>query len=287
MLSRTLLNVALFLFVALLTGYIYFSSQQESADVTDTGLTQLAANQVSRIVIRHNQRRIELQKTGQTWRMQQPIDVPANTFRIDTLLNMLDTASQASYPAVDLDLDKYGLSASDTSITFNDQRIEFGIVNPINEYRYVRVGDTVHLVADHFYPLLSSQVGTLVARELISADAVIEKLVLPKDSLSRDDNNNWYSDSGLGPDAINETLYHWQNSQAFGVHNYMQRDSQTDISVYLAGVEEPVRFHVTDTDPWLIIARPDLDIEYHFNLEFHNRLLYPGTALDAAREINE
>ena len=67
----------------------------------------------------------------------------------------------------------------------------------------------------------------------------------------------------------------------------MPRESLGDISVHLAGVAEPISFQVTDTDPWLIIARPDLDIEYHFNLEFYDRLLKPGVATASAAQSDE
>ena len=282
--SRTLLNFVLLLLVVLLTAYVYFSNQQQQASSPETRLTQLSAEQVTRISIRHNEREIELQKDGETWRMLRPIAIEANNFRIDTLLNMLDTGSHASYPANTLELGKYGLADATTSIRFNDEAIDFGITNPINELRYVRAGDKVHLIDDHFYPLLSSQVGTLVAHELIGSDAEIVKLELPEQMLHRDDSNTWHSSGGIGPDAINEALYHWNHSQAFGVHNYMPRESLGDISVHLAGKSKPIQFVITDTDPWLIIARPDLEIEYHFNLEFYDRLLRPGADMETAGE---
>ena len=285
--SRALLNILLLLFVAGLGGYVYFSAQQDTSPTQRARLVPLAAEQVGRIAIVHKERRIELERSGKHWRMLRPIDIEANAFRIDTLLNMLDTTGHASYPADTLDLERYGLADSRTSISFNDETIDFGIVNPVNNYRYVLAGDRVHLIDDHFYPLVSSQTGTLVARELISGDAEIEKLVLPEHTLYRDDNNTWHSRNGLNPDAINETLYHWQHSQAFGVHNYMPREAREEISVYLAGRTEPVIFQVTDTDPWLIIARPDLDIEYHFNMEFHDRLLRPGAKPGTAGKMDE
>jgi len=285
--SRALLNIALLSLVVLLSVYVYTTRQQEQASITAEQLTQLSADDITRIRIRHQQRELMLSKENDHWHMLQPIDVAANSFRIDTLLTMLNTVSHASYPAAGLEQDKYGLSGASTTISFNDVTIEFGIVNPINNTRYVRIGERVHLIDDHFYPLLSSQTGTLVARELIAGNAVIEKLELPELSLYRDENNRWHSSSDTDPDAINETLYHWKNSQAFGVHNYMARDSLADIRVYLAGKTEPVHFHVTDTDPWLIIARPDLDIEYHFNLEFHDRLLRPGAVSEEAEEMSK
>jgi hypothetical protein len=284
--SRVLLNIVLLLIVALLAFYIYDSSKEEQASLKSEQLTQLSADEVTQISIRHNQRHIELRRENDNWRMLQPIKVAANSFRIDTLLNMLNTVSHAEYSTADLELDKYGISSASTSISFNGVTIDFGIVNPINNYRYVRINDRVHLIDDHFYPLLSSQTGTLVARELIAGDAIIDKLVLPQQTLYRDENSLWHSSDDTDPDAINETLYHWQHSQAFGVHNYMQREPLAEISAYLAGDASPVRFYVTDTDPWLIIARPDLDIEYHFNLEFHDRLLKPG-AVEAGKELGK
>ena len=285
--SRSLLNIALFCFVVLLTVYVYNTNQQQQASSQSEFLTQLSAEEVTQIIIRHNQRRIELKRKHGKWYMLEPINIEAHNFRIDTLLNLLNTVSHAAYATTDIELDKFGLSETSTSISFNDILIDFGIVNPINNYRYVRIDNTVHLIDDNFYPLLSSQTGTLVARELIAADAVIDKLVLPEQTLHRDESDLWRSSANIGPDAINETLHHWQHSQAFGVHNYMQREPLANISVYLAGNAEPVQFYVTDVEPWLIIARPDLDIEYHFNLEFYDRLLKPGAIKDPGGELPE
>jgi hypothetical protein len=285
--SRALLNIALLVLIVLLGFYAYTTLQQQQRDNTASKLTSLSADEVEHIIIRHNQRTLELRKNAGHWRMLQPIDTEANRFRIDTLLKLLEAQSHAAYPAAELESGKYGVSEAATAIRFNDVSIEFGVVNPINNYRYVRIGDTVHLIDDHYYPLLSSQTGTLVARELIAGEAKIGKLVLPATTLYRDENGLWRSSNGINPDVVSETLHHWKNSQAFGVHNYMARESLADISVYLDGETEPLRFHVTDIDPWLIIARPDLDIEYHFNLEFYDRLLRPGSPGGKPDEMSE
>lgn len=287
MLSRTLLNIALLILVALLAIYVFMPERKQHENQTTTLLASLYPTDVDRISIRHNQRQIELIKSDEKWRMLKPISIDANSFRIDTLLKMLESSSHASYPVSGLDLGKYGLQEADTSISFNDGTIDFGIVNPVNGYRYVRSANRVHLIDDHFYPLVSSQIGTLVAHELLNSDAEIEKLQLPQHTLYRDDNGIWQSSNSLDQDAINEVIYHWKNSQAFGVHNYMQREPLAEISVFLVGSDQPIRFFVTDTDPWLIIARPDLDIEYHFNLEFYDRLLQPGVETASAAESDE
>ena len=279
--SRTLVNIALFLLVVVLALYMYVTDQQHQDTRESEQLTQLPADEVTHIEIRHNQRHIILHKQNGIWRMLQPVRINANGFRIETVLKMLNTVSHAAYPAAGLELEKYGISATSTSVSFNGTTIDFGILNPINNYRYVRVADTIHLIDDHFYPLLSSQTGTLVARELIPAEAEIEKIKLPEATLYRDENDVWHSNDAIGPDAINETLYQWKHAQAFGVHNYMQRDPIAEIRIRLADNPDPVHLYVTDTDPWLIIARPELDLEYHFNLEFYDRLLNPAMAAKA------
>jgi hypothetical protein len=130
--SRSLLNIALFLVAVLLAVYIYDTDKKEQASSESEQLTQLSADEVTQISIQHNQRQIKLRREGGKWRMQQPIDIAANSFRIDTLLNMLKTVSHTAYSAAELELDKYGLSEASTSISFNNITIDFGVVNPIN-----------------------------------------------------------------------------------------------------------------------------------------------------------
>ena len=283
--SRLLLNLFLLLLVIALAAYLLLS--QEDEQTASGQLTTLSADEINRITITHNERVISLDKSSDTWLMLSPIEAHANAFRINTLLKLLETVSHADYKAASLDLDKYGLASATTAIELNDTLITFGITNPINNLRYILINDTVHLIDDHFYPLLSSQTGTLVARELVPASAEISRIVLPDITLHKDSDGNWQSTAAISSDAIINLLHEWQHGQAFGVHNYMERQSLGTIQIFLANTSEPIAFEITDTKPWLILARPDLDIEYHFNLEFYDRLLKPGSQPPAATEITE
>ena len=282
--SRLLLNLFLLLLVIALGVYLFLGQEDEQ---TTTGqLTTLSADEITRITITHNERVTSLDKSSGTWLMLSPIKAHANAFRINTLLKLLETVSHADYKATSLDLEKYGLDSAATAIELNDTLVTFGIINPINNLRYILINDTVHLIDDHFYPLLSSQTGTLVARELIPASAEITRIELPDITLHQDSDGNWQSTGAITSDAIINLLHQWQHAQAFGVHNYMERESLGNIQVYLANTGEPIEFQITDTEPWLVLARPDLDIEYHFNLEFYDRLLKPGTPPQSAQENN-
>ena len=281
--SRLLLNIVLLALVGALSMIVYHSTDEGADKVTL--LSSLAPAAVNDIRIRHNQRDTVLHKQRDNWVLTQPLQINANAFRIDTLLKLLTVASQADYDVAGLDLSKYGLDQPATLVRFNDVEIAFGISNPVNGLRYVRIGERMHLIDDSFYPLLSAEIGALVARELLPPDADISKLVLPKMTLSRNADGSWSSDGDAGTDAIRETLDNWKHVQAFGVHNYMQRKSLARIEVYLGDEPEPLRFVVTDTDPWLIIARPALKLEYHFNLEAYDALLRPGVKKEPPADI--
>jgi len=241
-------------------------------------LSNLSAESIDQITIHHNQREIILKKPAQQWRMTKPVAIAANQFRIKTLLNLLSTNSHAQYEADTLELDKYGLKQADTYIIFDNTKIDFGIINPLNNLRYVMLNNQLHLTDDHYYPLVSSQIGALIARELLPTDTKINKLALPEHTLTRDENDLWKSTEEISSDAITEAIYQWTHKQAFAVHDYMERESLGEIQVYIENSEAPITFNITDVDPWLIIARPEVKLEYHFNLEDYDILLRPGVS---------
>lgn len=274
MFPRLLTNLILLVIVITLGVFIYISRND---NVVDNRLTTIDANSITQISIKHNARIIELKKIDDHWRMLKPVAIDANDFRIKSLLDLLATQSLASYEPDELELNKFGLDAAKTSIRLNDLIINFGITNPVNNNRYVLVNDRVHLISDQFYPLLSSQTGTLVSQNLLAHGAVITGIDLPEQTLRKSDIGWQSSDTSVSSDAIERTLDQWRHAQAFGVHTYNPRKSLGKIEVSINSEDQPLVFEITDTSPWLIIARPELNIEYHFNLEFYDRLLRPGS----------
>lgn len=277
--ARLLVNIFLLLIAIAL---VFFLSSYEDEDITQNViLTDIHTDSIDRISIRHKQRTIELLKQNQHWSLTRPVNIAANDFRIGTLLKMLEASSHRRYAADTLELEKFGLLEPATTIRFNDTEIDFGITSPVNHYRYVKTGNWVHLIDDLYYPLLSSQLGTLVSLHLVEPGSRIVKLELPGQTFSLDENNTWQSTTAIPADTIVHTLDSWKHTQAFGVHDYFERQTIETASLYLEGEDEALAFNITDTDPWLVIARPDLGIEYHLNLEAYDLLLRPGTSQPA------
>ena len=81
----------------------------------------------------------------------------------------------------------------------------------------------------------------------------------------KDGNNQRVSTDKASSDDIVATINNWKNAQAFGVRDYVERKVINDIQITLDNNATPIRFIVTDDEPWLIIARPELNLEYHFD----------------------
>ena len=272
MLKKNILNLVLLIFVFALATIIYFS-EEKNTDLEK--LSKTKADHIHSITIQHNQNTTTLLRAADGhWQITQPVSIAANDFRINSLLKLINAPIHNQYSTNEIDLKKIGLDKPASIIRFNDESIAFGITNPATNLRYVKKGDRIYTIEDVYYPLLSASFGALVSLNLLPANSEITKLILTNQTISKDEKGRWQSNIDISADNINKTIKHWQHDQAFGVHTYMQRDSLGEVFVYIKD-QPPISFLVTDTDPWLILARPELGLEYHLDVEAYNNLITP------------
>jgi len=273
MYKNNILNLVLFIVVISLASVIYFSEE------ISTELDRLSAinvDEITSITIQHNQNTtaITKQQDGH-WQISLPVNIAANDFRINSVLELVNAPVHNKYSIDEIDLANIGLDRPVTTIKLNELSIAFGIVNPATELRYIRLGDYVYTIEDVYYPLLSSHFGTLVSLNLLPNNSLVEKMILANQTISRDDKGFWQSNIAISADSINKTIDHWQNDQAFGVHSYLEREQLGEVFIYLQDQQNPVSFIITDTDPWLVLARPEISLEYHLNIEAYDNLIVP------------
>lgn len=276
--KKNILNLLLLVVVISLATLIYFT-EEKSTEFEKLSLINTSG--VTTIVIQHNKNITEIhrQKNDQ-WSIAQPINIDANNFRIGTLLELLNAPIHSKYSVTEINLNSIGLAQANTSIKFDDMLVEFGINNPATGLRYIRLDNFIYTIEDVFYPLLSSDFSTLVSLQLLPTNSNITKLILGNQIISKDINNFWKSNITITADNINATIDHWKNNQAFGVHKYFEREpadisGHDEIFIYLESQKQAIRFLVTDTDPWLILARPEIDIEYHLDIKAYDQLIMP------------
>ncbi len=271
MLKKNILNLVLLIFVVALASIIYFSEEKS------TELNKLSSNvaDINDIIIQHNQNTTRLIKQSDGhWQITQPVSIAANDFRVGSILKLLNAPVHKQYSTDEIDLKKIGLDKPNTTIKFNNEEITFGITNPATNLRYVKKGDTIYTIEDVYYPLLSSSFTALVSLNLLPANSEITKLILSNQTIRKNEKGLWQSNIDISADNINKAIEDWQSTQAFGVHSYMQRKSLGEVFIYLKD-QDAISFVITDTDPWLILARPELGLEYHLDIEAYNNLISP------------
>ena len=267
-----ILNLVLFIIVITLAVVIYYS---EEPNTQLDRLTEIDINSISSIDIQHNKNRASLIKKAQRWAFTQPISVAANDFRINSLLKLLNAPVHNQYPIDEVNLADTGLEKSATKISFDGQEITFGIDNTATGFRYILLNNFVYTIEDVYYPLISSNFSTLVTLNLLPNDSHIKKLILKNQTITKNLMGFWQSNLDMTADNINKVIDDWKHAQAFGVHEYIKREKLGEVFIYLENKQEPITYVIADDDPWLILARPELGLEYHINIEAYNNLIAP------------
>lgn len=279
--SRTLTNILLLLVLLAFIGF-YINTKNNPVEIQR--ITSISLSEINNIRIpRDNKADIVLQKntlsSGETeWRMIKPYAIKSHQFRVNTLLGLSQTPIDESYDSSALNLQHYALDKPRARIIFNDTEISFGKANPLNNKRYLKIGNKLALVNDQTYPLISAQAATFVDLRLLPEQA-ITALSLADLQIKKTETAHWKStsktlpDNALSADQIQTLLENWRSAQAFAVHKYMPRKKLAIVKISFK--DNAIEFELSDDDPWLILARPDLGIEYHLDSSLKQKLFGP------------
>ncbi|MDR2877739.1 MAG: DUF4340 domain-containing protein [Chromatiales bacterium] len=274
---RLVLNFVLLLIVLALAALVW-KQPGDVPSVKAQPLTPLHANEVTRLIIEwpaSNRAPVSLDKSQGMWRMDAPLHVYANEFRIDALLRVLETASQAHFGAIGRDLREYGLDPPSAVLEADDLRIAFGGSEPLDHRRYIQVGDTIHLTDDLYLFRLQTDYTSFVSTQLLSPNSHPVMIELPGLALTHGEGGRWTASpaDGFTPDAINELVDEWRNAQALAVEP--ADASAVGIGAVRIGFEagEDIRFEVRERDADLLLVRADLGICYVLTEEQARQLL--------------
>lgn len=238
---------------------------QEKPEPPPPPLTALKQDDINRILIRHSGKPdIRLEKRDGAWWLIEPVETRAEPVEVAALLELSTRGSQRRYAAEEMKLQELELETARQSVQLNDVRIEFGSTDPIESHRYVRVGDTVHLISDPPSAALDSEYNDLVARRLLPADAGIDRIELPGLTLSRSDTGGWAvspARADQGADAAQQLVGAWQQAQAMWI-TPLDRKRAARGQVRIQAGNESFKFTILDRDDQLILARPELGVQF-------------------------
>jgi hypothetical protein len=264
------------LFIAL-ASLLAFIALTANKNTDSTLLSEIDKKIVQQIIIHRDKQNIVLKKIHGQWWMTEPHEIRAHDFRIRSLLALVNARTDSYYDIQNIDLKTYGLQQPRAHIQFDHTHIYFGKANPVNGMRYIRVNNKMHLLFDLLYPLIRSQPSSFVDLSLLPQGSKINSLSLPDIQLVKK-NREWKikPEQGSSSDQIQSLLQNWSYAKAFAVHSTMQRKSLGHINIEFDQLPA-IEFQITDTSPWLILARTDMNIEYHLDESQKHQLLHINT----------
>ncbi len=117
-------------------------------------LTTLPAAQVQEIrVFGQGELRLALLRDAEGWMLTLPEIARARPSRVANLLALLRAPSHGDWPASPGLLKQAGLEQPQRALWFDQLHIRFGGPSTPPGYRYVQVGDRVHLIDDFWFDL--------------------------------------------------------------------------------------------------------------------------------------
>ena len=208
--------------------------------------------------------------------------MPANAIKIESLLELTATTSHARLPLPADHLDQFGLAPPKASLWLDDTELAFGTTEPIDHRRYLRVGDTIHLIDDRYYQHLRTTPEGYVSLELLPGAPALRAIHTPQWNLDRSDDGEWTptpQQPGLSADTLLEKVDAWRRAQAIQVSKLADGGTQaTRIELFPEGETEARVFMLRDAPDGPLLARPDLGLEYHLPESARARLLDTPTA---------
>ena len=277
---NTLVNLSLLIVIGVLVLLTVYEPGIEKPPEAPL-LLSLKREEVKHILIRRDgQETVELEKGDNgKWQLLQPIRIAASSFRIDSLLRITENKSLNRFVAEPAKLAGYQLDKPGVELTLNGTvKLAFGAATPLDQRRYVLLDNQVHLITDNLYYFMISSWPTFVSMIPLPEKGSISALQLPDLKLQWQE-NRWQVEPKQeidSADNITALLDAWKFAAATSVKVYDGKKGEK-ITVKFKDDEQPVQLIITAREPDLVLARPELGIEYHFPAELADKLLtLPG-----------
>lgn len=262
--QRLLLNLLMFIAVIGLVALAIYKPGIE-APTESVPLTTLNSEQISRIDITHAGGAVNLERRDNGWWVTNDTPVPADQNQVDILLNLASLSPVRSYPATEFGPTQLHLEPALATLRLNDTELRFGNTEPLDNLRYVRVGDRISLISDNYQNLLQGTRTQFASRKLLAGTADIVGITLPNLKLTKPEDGTWLIEpepERISADAAPKLVEAWATASALWVRNYQPSENSTPVSIDLANGQH-IEFELRQSDRETVLARPDLGLEYN------------------------
>ncbi len=197
------------------------------------------------------------------WTLERPVPLPGDKQKIGMLTRLVEERPVRSYAAAGMDLEALHLDPPYASAIFDDTAIEFGSLDPIDQLRYVRVNDTVHLIPANYLALIEAGFTQFVRLRLFDPGARIAAIRVPGLSVAQAD-GGWHSDATPAPEAavLRQFVALWEEASALGIQPADPEQAGEPVEIRLQGESTAAQFQIIQRQPELILSRPAWGIQY-------------------------
>ena len=274
--KRWMINYVLIVLVILFT-FIGNRYDVETGYKPENRITALKLQDINRVTIQTADDNISLTRAAGQWQIEAPIQWLANNITVERILGIATSETDSKLSANEIDLATIGLQLPKAILTLNDTRILFGATNNIGKRRYLLVNSTVYLLSDIHLPFITNGLNGLIDQRLLPRALDLAQLKLGQLELSRTPNGGWQdSNSTSTTDQLNTLVGNWQTLQASKIRPFQKASAPRQKIVAELENGIGIEFFLMSITPEIIIARPDLGLQYHFNKNHYYDLLAVG-----------
>ena len=209
----------------------------------------------------------ELRREADGWHMTAPLSMRADDAAVDGLLQLLTLPADAGFAATG-DLGRYGLDRPVARLTVDGKELVFGGIQPIDQRRYLLLDGRVHLVSGVLFYRLAQNAYDWLDKRLLPEGSVVTAVQLPQATLTQDEHGEWQispADKSLSADALARLAAAWQDARADNVAAIGKHAVEAEVALSLKGAAAPVRFQIYKDADSLVLARPDLGLQYQLD----------------------
>ena len=276
---RTRLNLVLAAAVVLLALLAWFKPGLHGPDVAAPLVPKATDSKDIRIAPAHGSE-VTLRREADGWHMTTPLAARADDAAVDGLLELLAMPADQGFPAAG-DLGRYGLDNPLLRLTLGGTELELGGMQPLSQKRYVLLDGRVHLVSAVLFYRLAQGSYAWLDKRLLPAGSEIEALQLPQVTVTRDRQGHWQlapADKRVNAGALAKLVQAWQDARADNIIALGKGAVEGEVALSLKGAIAPLRFQIyKDTDS-LVLARPDLGLQYQLDPSLRATLLLEASS---------
>ena len=282
--SRLFINLGLLTLIAILATVAIMKPGKKEAEPFPLLAVDLQG--MKRVTLQNKETLVFEKQDGQ-WRLTAPFAAPVNQVRIGQLLDVAKATTEASYPLKPEEAGQFGLDAPEAVLTLGDNSLQFGGTDPIKMRRYVRLGNTLHLVEDNFFHHLTATATDYVDKRLIPEGSKIQEIQLPGLKALRNGEGHWTVEPASESSTdLAELASVWATSRAIDVK---RMDPKVVGETIRIGLVEgaPIEFIILKKSPELVLGRRDLGLQYEVTSETSRELLNQPKPMSQTPPANE